>query len=174
MKDHLPVASERLILRRLRASDTEAFHAYRSDPEVAEYQGWDPMSEEESQAFLEQKGEGAFFQPNEWFQLGIALGDTDTLIGDIGACINESGASAEIGYSVNRQYQGQGYGTEAVRLAARYLFSNTGIEEIVAVTDARNLPSRRVLENLGMTLRETQKAEYKGEVCDEHIFVMKR
>jgi len=174
MTDNLPIASDRLILRRLRPADLQAFQAYRSDPLVAEYQGWEPMSEDESLAFLNQKSQGPFFESNEWFQLGIALHDSDRLIGDIGVCMYESGRVAEIGYSINRIYQGKGFGSEAVRLVAAYLFACTDADEIIATTDGRNLPSLRLLENIGMSLRETQRAEFKGEMCDEHVYVLRR
>jgi Acetyltransferase (GNAT) domain len=35
------IVTERLVLRPFRGSDLPAFVAYRSDPEVARYQGWD-------------------------------------------------------------------------------------------------------------------------------------
>jgi len=38
----IEIATERLILRAFQADDLEAFVAYRSDPEVARYQSWDP------------------------------------------------------------------------------------------------------------------------------------
>jgi RimJ/RimL family protein N-acetyltransferase len=36
------ITTERLLLRRFHADDLEAFVGYRSDPEVARYQSWDP------------------------------------------------------------------------------------------------------------------------------------
>jgi RimJ/RimL family protein N-acetyltransferase len=39
--DFEPLVTERLLLRRSRPEDAEAISAYRSDPEVHRYQGWD-------------------------------------------------------------------------------------------------------------------------------------
>ena len=38
------IATERLVLRALRADDAETMFAYRSDPEIMRYQGWEPES----------------------------------------------------------------------------------------------------------------------------------
>ena len=35
------LTTERLVLRRFRPEDLDAFVAYRSDPQVARYQGWE-------------------------------------------------------------------------------------------------------------------------------------
>jgi RimJ/RimL family protein N-acetyltransferase len=35
------LTSERLVLRRFRPEDLDAFVAYRSDPEIARYQSWE-------------------------------------------------------------------------------------------------------------------------------------
>jgi len=37
----LPIRTDRLVLRALRPEDVDAFVAYRADPEVARYQGWE-------------------------------------------------------------------------------------------------------------------------------------
>jgi RimJ/RimL family protein N-acetyltransferase len=84
--DHLPLSSQRVRLRRLRASDFRAFHAYRSDPDVARYQGWSPMSEDEAMTFLRENGRNAELEPGEWAQIGIASLDDDRLIGDFAGC----------------------------------------------------------------------------------------
>src|SRR3712207_8217250 len=48
--------SERLILRRFKASDLAPFLAYRNDPEVARYQTWDSYTEREAAAMIEELG----------------------------------------------------------------------------------------------------------------------
>lgn len=47
--------------------------------------------------------------------------------------------------------RGKGYGTEAQRLAAAYLFANTYLERVEAGTEATNLAEQRALEKAGFT-----------------------
>lgn len=55
----------------------------------------------------------------------------------------------EIGYAIEPSERKKGYGTETVRLLVDYLFLTSEIERVQAVVDARNSPSRRVLEKAG-------------------------
>ncbi|WP_033540996.1 GNAT family N-acetyltransferase [Planococcus sp. CAU13] len=57
--------------------------------------------------------------------------------------------SAMIGYAVDRKYNGQGYATEAIRLAVDYAFKKLGLHRIEAGVMPHNAPSIRVLEKAG-------------------------
>lgn len=48
----LPVAAGAVFLRALPADDVDDFLAYRSDPERARYQGWQPMDRDAARVFL--------------------------------------------------------------------------------------------------------------------------
>jgi hypothetical protein len=84
-KDILPVATSRTVLRLLSLTDLHDFQAYRTDPVVAEYQGWTAMADANATAFLAEMHASPLFVPGRWFQLGIAL-QAGELIGDIGRC----------------------------------------------------------------------------------------
>src|SRR6185503_10052385 len=66
MSDPLPWRSERVVVRRLRAADLERFQAYRHDPEVGRYQGWEPQADAEALAFLEEMAVEPFGRVGEW------------------------------------------------------------------------------------------------------------
>lgn len=138
---HLPSTSSRLRLRLLREEDLSDFLAYRTDPEVARFQGWDLISREEALAFLTQMHNQNHFVEGTWFQLGVALEDGDTLIGDVGICVHEPGDVAKIGYSIHRAHQGKGLGTEAVELALAYIFAASDVTRVLAYADVQNVPS---------------------------------
>jgi len=57
----------------------------------------------------------------------------------------------EIGWRLAAAYWGRGYAIEAARATLRFGFDDVGLEEIVSFTVPANLPSRRVMERLGMT-----------------------
>jgi len=165
---------ERTALRRLRATDLGAFQSYRHDPAVGRYQGWLPMADDAALAFLEEMAAAPPFVPGEWFQIGIAERQGDALIGDIGVCVAADGAEAEIGFTLAAPAQGRGLAREAVRQAMALVFAVTGVQRIVAITDARNTAAIRLLDALGMPCVSSSEALFRGEPCVEHTFVLAR
>ena len=61
------------------------------------------------------------------------------------------GRALNVGIGLLRQHRGKGYGTEAQRLLAEYLFAYTRIERLEASTDVLNLAEQRALEKAGFT-----------------------
>ena len=59
-------------------------------------------------------------------------------------------ADIEVGYILRRSAWGKGYATEACRRLVQFAFEETGLEEIVAVTDPRNAVSQKVLRKCGL------------------------
>ncbi len=172
--DPLPRLSERTALRRLRVSDLADFQAYRRDPEVARYQDWQIQSDAEARSFLVDMTTTALLRPGHWSQLGIADATTDTLIGDVGLFVAAKQDQAEIGVSLDRRVQGQGLAGEAVRQAIQLVFEFTPVPRIVGIADARNLPSIRLLERVGMHKEGEHEAVFRGEPCIEYTFAIAR
>lgn len=56
----------------------------------------------------------------------------------------------EVGGRLAFEHWGQGYTTEAARLALGYAFGKLALSEVVSFTSAMNLRSRAVMERLGM------------------------
>lgn len=158
-------------LRRLHPKDLEAFRSYRAIPGLNRYQGWSPMSEEDSLRFITEMNAAPLFAPGKWIQLGIADLQSDVLMGDIGLFLSADGKTAEVGFTLQPSAQGRGIATGAVRAALQLLFSNSTISEVTGVADARNLPSIRLLERLGFQLTESRSTVFKGEACIEKIYV---
>jgi aminoglycoside 6'-N-acetyltransferase len=172
--DPLPCAGERVVLRRLRATDLASFQAYRHDPDLGRYQGWSPTTDDAARAFLEEMGAVPLFRPGEWAQIGIAEPATDALLGDIGLHLATDGRAVEIGFTLARAAQGQGVATAAVRAALQLVFRATAVERVVGVTDVRNRASIGVLERVGMRHLETRDAVFRGEACVELVYAKAR
>jgi RimJ/RimL family protein N-acetyltransferase len=162
------------ILRRLNTEDLAAFQAYRLDPHVGLYQGWSPMSQSEALAFISEMTAVRLFEPGVWAQLAIARADDGFLVGDLGLLVAESRECAEIGFTVSPAAQGQGYGSAAVAEAIRLLFEQTAVRQVVGITDARNIPSVRLLERVGMSRVESRETVFKGEPCTECVYAKQR
>ncbi|HEV7652195.1 MAG TPA: GNAT family N-acetyltransferase [Actinophytocola sp.] len=141
----------RLLIRRFRLADVDVFTAYRSDPEVARYQSWDaPFPAADAQrlvaefAVADERAAG-------WFQYALELRTTRALIGDV--AVNRHGDRAELGFTLARAYQGQGYATEAVRCVLDRVFQE-GVRTVIAEFDPPNEASRRLLERVGFRCGE--------------------
>jgi RimJ/RimL family protein N-acetyltransferase len=168
--------TNRLILRPLEDRDIAAFSAYRSDPEIARYQGWGaPYSVEQAEDFIEQQKSVTPGEIGQWLQLGMELKDGGTLIGDVAfVIIKDSHNQAEIGMTLSRPFQGKGYGTEAVRELVRYLFDELVVHRIIANCDPDNTPAHFLLERVGLR-REgcfIDSLWYKGGWASELWFAM--
>jgi RimJ/RimL family protein N-acetyltransferase len=57
----------------------------------------------------------------------------------------------EIGIALLPRARGRGYGTQAQRLLARYLFAHTTVHRIWAGTEVDNIAEQRALEKAGFT-----------------------
>jgi RimJ/RimL family protein N-acetyltransferase len=171
----LPCTTDRLVLRRFVTKDLAPFQSYRCDPEVGRYQGWSTMDDAGAAAFIAGMAMARIGVPGEWFQIAVAERFTGVLVGDIGIGLdrNRTGV-AEIGFSMEPAAQGRGLGSEAVMAALALLFDSTKVGVIEGITDARNIPSIRLLERVGMRLNRTQETLFKGELCTEHVYAIAR
>jgi RimJ/RimL family protein N-acetyltransferase len=169
------IETPRLILRRFGESDLLPFVAYRSDPDIARYQGWDSLDEPRARAFIAEQQRLEPGMPGEWFQFAIALKEMGELIGDCALKANADDArQAEIGFTLARTHQGQGYATEAVTRLLEYAFAALGLHRVIAITDCRNAASVSLLERLGLR-REghfIQNVWFKGAWGDEYLYAI--
>ena len=170
----LPIACDGTVLRRFRGDDSSRFHAYRSDPALAAYQGWSVMSADEARGFVARMAAVTCLPRGDWVQLAIAETEADRLQGDVGIHVDADGRAAEIGFTLSREAQGRGLATRAVRLALALVFASTAVELVRAVTDARNAASIRLLERAGFTREAERQALFKGEHCTEFVYVCRR
>jgi RimJ/RimL family protein N-acetyltransferase len=162
------IPAERLVLRRFRPADGPALAAYRSDPDVARYQSWEPPVSPDLAAVL------AIGDPDTpgWFQYAIERTTDHALLGDIGVHLHDNRMQAEIGFTLAPEHQGQGYASEAVRAVLRHLFRVRGLHKVSAECDARNVASARLLERVGF-IREGLRREQtwiKDEWTDDLIY----
>jgi len=157
------IGTERLVVRRFAAADAEPLAAYRNDPEVARYQGWEtPFAVAEARRFISALGELDPGMPGEWFQFAVGLAPDGRLIGDCALrCDGADPRQAELGCSFARSHQGHGYAVEAVAAVLEYGFTVLSLRRVFAHTELRNAPARRLLERLRFR-REVDPRESTG------------
>jgi len=153
--DFQPMLTERLRLRRSRPEDAETIAAYRSDPDVGRYQGWERTDAAGIRADIEQMQGRLPGEPGGWVQLSVEERDTGRLVGDVGLSPAEAEPGViKVGYTMAPAFQGLGYATEAVAALIDYAFDKLGADVVRAYASAENTPSIRVAEKVGMTLME--------------------
>ncbi len=81
--------------------------------------------------------------------------DTNRFIGLISLDTHYDGVSTEVSYQLLPKWWGEGYATEIVKEIIYYAFHKLNLTEIVAETLLANKSSCRLLEKVGMKLRET-------------------
>lgn len=150
-----PLVTERLRLRRSMPDDAEAISAYRRDPEVQRFQGWDRTDANGIRDEIERMLRRSPGEPGGWVQFSVEERETGRLIGDVGMSPAEGEPGViKIGYTVAPAYQNRGYGTEAVRALVDYAFDTLGADVVRMYADADNIASVRLAEKVGMKLIE--------------------
>jgi RimJ/RimL family protein N-acetyltransferase len=153
--DFQPILTGRLRLRRSRPEDADAISAYRSDPEVGRYQGWERTDVEGIRADIEQMEGRSPGEVGGWVQLTVEERDTGRLVGDVGLSPADGEAGViKVGYTMSPENQGRGYATEAVGALIDYAFDTLAADVVRAYASAENAPSIRVAEKAGMALME--------------------
>lgn len=175
MMIHLPLQTERVMLRDFEEADWEAVHCYASDPDVVHYMSWGPNTEEDTRGFIQRKLAEQRQAPRTRFDLAVMLRAEDRLVGTCGivvSCPEHRGAWS--GYCFNRDYWGHGYATEAARAIIAFGFEQLDLHRISAICDPRNTASARVMEKSGMR-REGHLLKdlwQKGEWIDSYIYAI--
>jgi RimJ/RimL family protein N-acetyltransferase len=145
------LVTQRLVLRRWVDEDLAPFAQLNADPEVMRF-----------------------------FQAPLAQADSDALVGRIRAALDRDGfglwaveevggapfigfvglvrqtfqahftPAVEVGWRLARGSWGRGYAPEAARAALAVAFGPLALDEVVSMTSAGNVNSRRVMAKLGM------------------------
>ena len=155
----MKLESARLVLREWREADKPLYAKIIGDPVVRRYfvqtgtltdarVGIDRAMErlrDVGFTFLavERKEDGAFMG-----MLGMAP-LSETL-----KAIIPGAPAVEIGWQLGKEFWGHGYAPEGARAMLDFAWWKLRLREVVAITYEGNLPSRRVMEKLGMTYDE--------------------
>lgn len=166
------IETERLVIRLAEPEDAESIFSYRSDFVENKYQGWFPDSVEEVRDYITNMPKVLDIS-DICFQFAIFLTYEKRLIGDMGIIFtNHDNMQAEIGCTLNKDYQGQGYATEALDGMVRFLFGTLNKHRIIASVDPRNTASIRLIERLRFRKEAHFKESYylRGEWVDDIIY----
>ncbi|MGO8946712.1 MAG: GNAT family N-acetyltransferase [Ktedonobacterales bacterium] len=170
---HFPsLTTNRLQLRQIQPSDTEALFALFSDEETMRFYGQEPhRSLDETRESIEQTQ--THYAQREAIRWGIGLKVEDQLIGSCGFHhFDPDFHRAETGYALNHACWGQGIMTEAVSAILTYGFVELGLHRVEAIIDIANERSKGLLLKLGFTYEGNlrQRYSFQDHFEDEHYF----
>ncbi len=166
--------TERLLIRPINIEDKHDVYAYRSDTETNKYQGWIPKSVKDVEDFID-KISKTINEPESWFQFVIIEKSSQSIIGDIGIhFIGFENQQVEIGCTLKKALQNNGYATESVRVILDYLFTNLKKHRIITSIDPDNQNSIKLVERLGFRKEAhfIQSLWLNGKWVDDLIYAM--
>ncbi len=115
-------------------------------------------------------------EEDKHYSFGIFLKGTGKLVGDVSLFNIFRGALLKclIGYTLDQQYSGRGYTTEAVSLAVDFAFKELKLHRIEAGVMLSNPGSMRVLEKAGFHKEgiEQKGVKINGRWEDHQIFAI--
>lgn len=163
------IETPRLILRRLRADDTDAILAVIGDPVVMQYYPR-TFERKDAEEWIERNlrryddyGHGLY---------AVVLKDSGDMIGDCGLVTQqiEGEPLLEVGYHLRRDQWGHGYASEAARACMEYAFRTLRADKVISLIRPENLPSQRVAERNKMKIE--RRIMYFG--LPHAVYAMKR
>ena len=151
MTDGPTLHTDRLIMRRWRDEDLDAFAALNADPVVMEnFQK--VLTREESAEFIDRNE--AEFEECGWGLWAVEVKDGAPFIGFVGLhrvpYRVTSTTDVEVGWRLAQEHWGHGYATEAAERAVRFGYVEAGLPEILSFTNPANARSWKVMERIGM------------------------
>ena len=169
-----PILTERLGIRPLAMVDLDTFVAYRQDPDIARYQGWDiAFSINQAIDLIESQAGSVLPVKGEWLQLAIHFLETQAHVGDLAIkSVEDEDSVFEIGFTIAKPHQGQGFAKEATSKLMSHLVLEAGAKKFIATTDSRNSASIKVLAAMGFQKNDSKSWTelFKNEVVTVDYF----
>ncbi len=171
-----PINTERLTLRRFALGDAEAmFKHWANDPEVTRFLTWKPHGDiGVSKGVVEQWV--SEYKTNSVYNWAIELKELKEPIGGISVVnLDEANLCCEIGYCISQTYWRKGITAEALKAVIDFLFSEVGMNRIIARHDTNNPNSGRVMQKSGMLYEGTHRQENLRDgktFCDMAVYAI--
>jgi RimJ/RimL family protein N-acetyltransferase len=146
-----PPVTARLSLRRPTAGDAAFMLRLVNDPDWLRFIGdRDVHTEAEAVSFIEERLLGSFHQHG--FGLWVVQPrEGGAALGLCGLLRREELTHADVGYAFLPEARRRGFALEAASCVLEFARQTLGMQHVVAIVQPANLPSRRVLAQLGMS-----------------------
>jgi RimJ/RimL family protein N-acetyltransferase len=135
-----------------------------------------PLTREQSDRLIDRIE--ASFEQRGFGLCAVELQSDHSLLGFIGLSVPNFHAPftpcVEIGWRLAAHTWGNGFAPEGARAIAAYAFDTLNLDSIVSFTTEQNIPSRRVMEKIGMTFNPADAFDHpnlpEGHLLRRHVF----
>jgi RimJ/RimL family protein N-acetyltransferase len=156
--------TERLILRMFREDDFEAYARICADAEVMRYLG-DGRALSQPEAWRHMAFIVGHWQLRGYGHWAVEERSSGKLAGRIGFLNPAGWPGFELGWTLGREFWGNGYATEGARRALKYAFEEMDRDHVISLIQPQNQASIKVAERLGEEL------EGQTKVFDHEVLI---
>ena len=162
--------TERLIIREWQLSDQDDLYEYASDPIVTKYLTFPTYTSHQEAVDRINYLIGCYQTDSIKQDYAIELKSEHKVIGAITIVDYTPSVEgiAEIGYCLNKKYQGFGYMTEALKNMFVYIKERGIAKRITAKHDTENFKSGNVMKRAGMTFEGIRRKAGKNNLHTRH------
>jgi ribosomal-protein-alanine N-acetyltransferase len=145
--------TERLLVRHYCGADADNFFLLNGNPEVMRFIR--PVkNREETDLFLAEVMKYSKNNP-AYGRMAVFEKQSNTFVGSFAIIPLENSEQMQVGYALLPSYWGKGFATELVKTGLEYVFTQTNLVEIFAVTESMNIDSQKVLLKNGFVFEKT-------------------
>lgn len=167
VKEKPIIYTDRLIIRSMNINDVPSLKEWMSDNSIYTYWGKGPSKSEKNPELFFTKEE----KETKSFHLGIALKDTNKVIGDVWVYLIENNRMASVAIRLSSGYQNKGLGTEALLAITKFCFEKTELKRLWTSVDIRNISSCKMLEKCGYKKEGLiRQGKMVNTWCDYYIY----
>ena len=159
-KPDFRLATPRLGLDLTHPRNWREIHEIYSDPRNFDYEISVPSTERDTRVALKTSAFPRGFAKSGILKYQATEKVDQRIIGTVTISFVLPYYSASVGFMFHQEYQGRGYGTEAVTEICSFLLNKLKLERICASCDERNAACRGLLDNVGFELEGISRKWY--------------
>lgn len=165
------IVSDRILIRPILKSDTDAIHEYASDKSINMMMFLPNETREDTEAFVSYAvSEWDKDNPDDREYVIVYEGN---VIGGINLEYNDTKDACEIGWTVHKDYRNKGIATEAAKLLIEYAFHDLLVHKVTSHCDSANAASEKVMIKAGMTFVDNSGTRFypkTGVTSGEYLY----
>jgi RimJ/RimL family protein N-acetyltransferase len=164
--------TERLVLRALKPDDFETYARFMADEDVTRHLTGKPMGRADAWRNMAMVvGHWALRGYGRW---AVERKSDRVFVGHVGLWNPEGWPGLEVGWTLAKEFWGQGYASESARAAMRYGFLTQDVDRLISVIDVANEASQRVAQSIGETRGERRELVHNNKTFTVDIWSITR
>lgn len=155
MRSSQILETNRLLLRKFDLNDADFILQLVNSPEWLKFIGDKGVKTKADAINYLESGPIKSYKENGFGLWLVALKNTDNPIGMCGLVKRDTLEDIDIGFAILPGYTQQGYGFEIASETLKYAKENLQLDRVIAITDAKNTASIKLLTKIGLSYEKT-------------------